>query len=81
VVGFHRNGGVRATIPVPAARPTSIAFGGPELATLYVTSARVGLSETDLATWPASGCVFELDVTTPGLPANVFGGEPWTKPS
>ncbi|HET6945665.1 MAG TPA: SMP-30/gluconolactonase/LRE family protein [Gaiellaceae bacterium] len=80
VVGFDTRGDARATIPVPALRPTSITFGGPELATLYVTSARFGLSETDLAAWPASGCVFELDVTTPGLPANVFGAEPWTEP-
>jgi sugar lactone lactonase YvrE len=80
LVAFDSHGDARETIAIPALRPTSIAFGGPDLATLYVTSARVGLSETDLATWPASGSVFEFEVTTPGLPANVFGGEPWTAP-
>ena len=65
---------------VPALRPTSIAFGGPELRTMYITSARFGLSEEELAAWPASGSVFEVDRATPGLPANVFRTDPWTDP-
>jgi sugar lactone lactonase YvrE len=80
VVGFDGDAVPRMTLNVPALRPTSIAFGGPELRTMYVTSARFGLSEEELRAWPASGSVFEVDCATPGLPANVFRADPWTDP-
>jgi sugar lactone lactonase YvrE len=80
VIGFDGSGAAVVTISVPAIRPTSIAFGGPELRTMYITSARFGLSERDLVAWPASGSVFAVERSTPGLPANVFRGEPWTDP-
>ncbi len=79
VVGFDGDGAVQIAIPVPAIRPTSITFGGPELRTMYITSARAGLSEQDLAHWPASGSVFAIERPTPGLPANLFRGNPWTQ--
>ena len=78
IVGFDGNGEARETIAVPAIRPTSLTFGGPDLTTMFITSATFGLSERELAEWPASGSVFELDRPTPGLPANLFAGEPWT---
>lgn len=80
ILGFDANGAVRTTIPMPAIRPTSIAFGGSELRTMYITSARRGLSEGDLADWPASGSVFVVERPTPGLPANVFSATPWKGP-
>jgi sugar lactone lactonase YvrE len=80
IIGFDASGAVQITIPVPAIRPTSIAFGGPELRTMYITSARLGRSEGDLAHWPASGSVFAVERSTPGLPANVFRADPWTGP-
>jgi sugar lactone lactonase YvrE len=45
---------------------------------MYITSARFGLSERELAEWPASGSVFALERATPGLPANVFRGNSQT---
>jgi sugar lactone lactonase YvrE len=80
VVGFDGDGVPRTTINVPALRPTSIAFGGPQLRTMYRTSARYGLSELDLRAWPSSGSVFELDSAAVGLPANVLRAVPWTTP-
>jgi sugar lactone lactonase YvrE len=80
VVGFDRTGEARETIAVPAIRPTSVTFGGPDLTTMFITTATFGLSERELADWPASGAIFELGRPTPGLPANVFAGEPWTTP-
>jgi sugar lactone lactonase YvrE len=77
VVGFDRNGQARETIAVPAIRPTSLTFGGPDLTTMFITTAAFGLSERELAAWPASGAVFEFDRPTPGLPANAFAGDPW----
>jgi sugar lactone lactonase YvrE len=49
--------------------PTSAVFGGPELRTLYVTSARHKLSEEPLA-----GAVLALDPGVTGLPGNPFAG-------
>jgi sugar lactone lactonase YvrE len=80
VVGFDGNGEARETIAVPAIRPTSVTYGGPDLTTMFITTAAFGLSESELAEWPASGAVFELGRPVPGLPANVFAGEPWTEP-
>ncbi len=80
VVGFDAKGQLQETLAVPAIRPTSVTFGGPDLTTMFITTAAFGLSERELTDWPASGAIFELDRPTPGLPANAFGGEPWTEP-
>jgi sugar lactone lactonase YvrE len=80
VTGFDGDGVPRQTLNVPALRPTSIAFGGPELRTMYITSAKFGLSELELRAWPASGSVFEVDRATPGLATNIFRADPWTDP-
>lgn len=59
-------------LPVP--RPTSLAFGGPDLKTLFITSARIRLPSRVLAEAPFSGGLFRLPVDVPGLPASEFGG-------
>ena len=53
-----------ARIDVPAARPTSCAFGGEQLDQLYVTSATIGLDEAALAMQPNAGGLF---MTVPGV--------------
>ena len=77
VVAFDDRGFPRQTIDLPALQPTSVTFGGPDFRTMYVTSARAGLTARDLATWPASGAVFEVERQSPGRSANIFGGAPW----
>ena len=54
----------------PVARPTMPCHGGPDLCTLYLTSARKGCSDAELAAYPDSGCVFSTGVPTPGLPVH-----------
>jgi sugar lactone lactonase YvrE len=76
VIAFDQQGVPRHTIDVPALQPTSVTFGGPDLQTMYITSARFGLTPSELATWPASGALFALERPVPGRPANVFGGTP-----
>ncbi|MBV8659192.1 MAG: SMP-30/gluconolactonase/LRE family protein [Burkholderiales bacterium] len=63
-----------ARIQLPASQITSVAFGGPDLRTLYVTSARVGLSDAQLDTEPLAGSVFAVETQTTGMPANLFIG-------
>ena len=55
-------------VPMPCARPTKIAFGGADLMTAFVTSARVGLSEADLAEQSLAGSLFAFTAPAPGRP-------------
>ena len=61
-----------AEYPVPAQCPTMPCFGGEDLKTLYVTTARHGRSAAELAAFPQSGCVFSMRLDVPGLPVNFF---------
>jgi sugar lactone lactonase YvrE len=67
-------GAVLARFPIDAMCPTMCAFGGPDLTTLYVTSARQFRSAEELARLPASGGLFAMAVTVPGLPEPAFAG-------
>ena len=63
-----------ARIPLPASQVTNCAFGGADLRTLYITSARTGLSPGQLAAEPLAGALFAVDTAARGLPAPLFGG-------
>ena len=47
-------------------------FGGPDLRTLYVTTARDKRPAQELEQFPDSGCVLMARVDVPGLPVNFF---------
>ena len=65
--------GCRLTkIVVPAPHVASCAFGGYKLDTLYITTARAGLSEEQLEEYPLSGSVFCCKPGAKGVPANCF---------
>ena len=72
VVKVSPEGRVLAEYPTPAMCPTMCAFGGADLRTLYVTSARQMRDADELARLPQSGGVFALAVDTPGLPEPQF---------
>jgi len=61
-------------VQLPTSHITNLAFGGPELRTLFITSARFGLSTAKLAVEPSAGALFAIDTDTHGLPANTFAG-------
>ena len=69
---FAPTGALLADIPTPVRCPTMPCFGGDDLRTLYLTSARSGRPAAELAALPESGCVFAMRVETPGLPVNFF---------
>jgi len=56
-------------LPVPVARPTSCAFGGPNLSELYVTTASAGLSEAARKAQPLAGRLLRLRPGPFGLPS------------
>lgn len=75
VVRWNPSTGERLqTIRMPAARVTSCAFGGPDLATLYVTTARVGLTEEQRAAQPLAGSLFRVTPGVRGLRAPAYAG-------
>jgi sugar lactone lactonase YvrE/DNA-binding IclR family transcriptional regulator len=74
VTRYAPDGRVDRVVQLPVPRPTSCAFGGPDLATLYVTTARIRLSARQLAEAPLSGSVFAIDTGARGLPATPFAG-------
>lgn len=53
-----------AELRLPVQRPTSCAFGGPELDRLFITSASRGLAAGELAAQPQAGGLF---MTVPGV--------------
>jgi sugar lactone lactonase YvrE len=60
-------------IDLPALQITSMAFGGPQIDQLLVTSARNGMSAVQLAQYPQSGSVFVLEPGVSGVGPCTFG--------
>lgn len=67
-------GEIVAEYSVPARCPTMCAFGGPDLKTLYVTSARHGRSADELDAYPESGNLFAMRVDVAGQSEPRFRG-------
>jgi sugar lactone lactonase YvrE len=63
-----------ARIALPTSHITNACFGGPDLRTLFITSARFGLSPGQLEAEPLAGGLFAVPMNIAGLPANRFGG-------
>jgi len=61
-------------IDVPASRPTSCTFGGEKYDTLFITSARIHLTDGQLAKEPHAGGVFVCTPGVSGPPAVAFAG-------
>ena len=61
-------------VKVPAEKVTACAFGGDNLNELYITTARVGLSEEDLKEQPNAGGLFCVKTEEKGVPAYTFKG-------
>jgi sugar lactone lactonase YvrE len=74
IVRYAPDGTVDRVVTVPVPRPTRCAFVGADLATLAVTSARIGLGAAALAEAPLSGRVLLLDPGVRGLPTPAFAG-------
>jgi sugar lactone lactonase YvrE len=57
-------------LPLPVRCPTMPCFGGADLRTLFVTTARNHRPADELAAQPLAGCVLSLRVDVPGLPVH-----------
>lgn len=65
---YAPDGTLLMQIDMPCQRVTKIAFGGPDLRTAYVTTARTGLSEAELARQPLAGGLLAFAAPAPGRP-------------
>jgi sugar lactone lactonase YvrE len=74
VLRYGEDGALEGRVELPVTNPTNAVFGGPDLRTLYVTSARHELSEEQLAAEPLAGAVLALEPGVTGLPGNRFAG-------
>ncbi len=67
IVRFTPTGTIDREIELPIARPTCPAFGGPDLSTLFVTSAAYGLTDAERERQPLAGAVLRIDMSTYGI--------------
>lgn len=72
VLCFEPSGRLARELAMPVSQPTSCQFGGSDLRTLFVTSARMRLDDAALAREPLAGSVFAADVGVVGLPEPRF---------
>jgi L-arabinonolactonase len=62
------DGRLDRSLRLPVSQPTSCMFGGPDLRTLFVTTASYGLSDAERAAQPLAGSLFAFDVGVQGRP-------------
>lgn len=66
-------GEVLQRVGLPVSCPTMVTFGGADLRTLFVTTARDKRPAEEIAREPLAGAVLQLRVEVPGLPATLTG--------
>ena len=71
---YSSSGALDDVIELPTTNPTCPAFGGPDLRTLFVTTARHRLTDTQLAREPLAGAVLQLAPGVAGAPPNTYHG-------
>ncbi len=74
VTRYAPDGRIDRVLEMPVPQPSSCTFGGPGLATLYVTSAAIGMTAADFAKAPEGGGLFAVDAGVRGQPVSRFAG-------
>ena len=70
--GADPDGKLERLIPVLPLYPTTPAFGGDSLSTLYVTSGSFPIPPDERAAHPDAGALFVLEAPAPGVPEALF---------
>ena len=73
VCRYSPQGELLETIRVPARNPASCTFGGPDLKTLFITTASEDNTPEELEKYPLTGALFSVRVEVAGVPAARFG--------
>lgn len=74
VVRYAPDGTVDMILDVPAQRPTSCMFGGPDLRDLFITSASINLTDIEKERQPRAGCIFRVRTDVAGIPEPLYAG-------
>ncbi|KAM7365888.1 hypothetical protein PAMP_016779 [Pampus punctatissimus] len=76
VINIDPSTGVRLrTVSLPVTKTTSCCFGGPDYTDLYVTSASLGLNQSEQRWQPLAGATFRVTgLGVKGRPSNSFSG-------
>jgi sugar lactone lactonase YvrE len=74
IVRYDPDGVIDRIVDLPVSRGTGVAFGGPDLDTLYVTSATETLTDAQIAEEPLAGSVFSLAPGVGGIAETPFAG-------
>ncbi|MCP2072714.1 UNVERIFIED_ORG: sugar lactone lactonase YvrE [Pseudomonas lini] len=76
VACFSPSGEHLKSYPLPCPHPTMVTFGGNDLKTLFVTTARQHLQPEQLSCYPDAGSVLSMSVDVAGLAQHVFADLP-----
>jgi len=76
VVRYRPDGTIDLVLPMPVTNPTCVCFGGPDLRTLYITTAAKFLTPEQRAAEPLAGGLFAVHGVGQGLPEHRFGAAP-----
>jgi sugar lactone lactonase YvrE len=74
LVRYAPDGRIDRIVKVPVDQPTSCGFGGPGLATLYVTTTCQAMSEAEQQQNPLAGALLAFEPGVPGLPEPIWRG-------
>lgn len=72
IIRFDPSGEEIERVPIAATRPTSCAFGGPDMTTLFVTSESFQLPLSSLLEAPNAGGLFSIETGSVGVPVLRF---------
>lgn len=73
LIRFDASGQLTHRVDLPVTRPTCPAIGGEKFDRIYLTSARVGLTDKQLQSQPLAGAVLSFEVDVPGQAERRFG--------
>jgi sugar lactone lactonase YvrE len=74
VTRYDPDGRKASQVDVPAPTATCIAFGGPDLCTLYITTGKKGLTPEQIEKYPEAGDLFAVETSVRGRIEPEFGG-------
>ncbi|MFJ4452646.1 SMP-30/gluconolactonase/LRE family protein [Pseudomonas sp. NPDC089392] len=69
---YDRNGHLTDQVLMPVPHPTSCCFGGAGMNTLYISTARFGMSASDLHHYPDAGDLFAIRPEVGGIARHCF---------
>ncbi|NQW00811.1 MAG: SMP-30/gluconolactonase/LRE family protein [Rhodospirillales bacterium] len=71
---FHPDGRHDRSIEMPVARCSNVTFGGPDLDIIYVSTASVGMADSEWKGQPQAGGLFEVRAGVKGMTPHYFRG-------